>query len=531
MSTVLVVDDEPQLLRLVEETLRAVGHQVVAVTRSEEALEMTESHQFDLVVLDVMMPGMSGIELLARLRENTATRDLPVLLLSALSEGSDRVKGLQAGAADYLCKPFLPDELVLRVNRAVATSPRHAAVLQGRFEFIPLAAVLQNLLLGMVAGTLEVLADQTRGEIVIVDNQVISARLGDLEGRDAVLAMLDLDRGGFSFRPGNVKQDATTANTTEISIQDLIFTAAWLMDEIARRPAVDAGDLLWPVTKGGPPPELPEGFERLPGTAVWTEIQRKPGLAVSELESQVASASGMVRLAVALLVEMEAVNTTSPVITRMPNLKSSQPGFELEEAIHRIAATARKRGCEESMIHLLLAVEPGVHEHLLRYRMEIPSHVLAAPGGSLAAAWHSGRPATLALRSGQDTVVLHIASIDREAAAAHVVRRIGDYAAAAIWTADARLVSPIRAIADGLTSGDEGAWGLLIAQESDAGPRAAACLRERARWQVHLGVPADFADILTLMADAGQLHDEDAEPAAAPAPSGAPDTARAIAGA
>jgi len=485
MSTVLVVDDEPQLLRLVEETLRAVGHQVVAVTRSEEALEMTESHQFDLVVLDVMMPGMSGIELLARLRENTATRDLPVLLLSALSEGSDRVKGLQAGAADYLCKPFLPDELVLRVNRAVATSPRHAAVLQGRFEFIPLAAVLQNLLLGMVAGTLEVLADQTRGEIVIVDNQVISARLGDLEGRDAVLAMLDLDRGGFSFRPGNVKQDATTANTTEISIQDLIFTAAWLMDEIARRPAVDAGDLLWPVTKGGPPPELPEGFERLPGTAVWTEIQRKPGLAVSELESQVASASGMVRLAVALLVEMEAVNTTSPVITRMPNLKSSQPGFELEEAIHRIAATARKRGCEESMIHLLLAVEPGVHEHLLRYRMEIPSHVLAAPGGSLAAAWHSGRPATLALRSGQDTVV----------------------------------------------SGDEGAWGLLIAQESDAGPRAAACLRERARWQVHLGVPADFADILTLMADAGQLHDEDAEPAAAPAPSGAPDTARAIAGA
>ena len=530
MSTVLVVDDEPQLLRLVEEALRAAGHQVVAVTRGEDALELTDRQQFDLVVLDVMMPGMSGIELLARLRENTATRDLPVLLLSALTEGSDRVKGLQAGAADYLCKPFLPDELVLRVNRALATSPRHSAVLQGRFEFISLAAVLQNLLQGMTAGTLEVLAGQTRGEIEIIDNQVISARLGDLEGREAVLAMLDLDRGGFSFRPGDVHQGTTTATTSAFSVQDLIFTAAWLVDEIARRPALASGDLLWPATKGGSPPELPGGFERVPGAAVWSEIQKDPGLAVSELESRVASASGMVRLAVALLVEMEAVNTTLPVVTRMPNLKSSRPGFELEEAIQRIAATARKWGCEDSMIHLLLVVEPGVHEHLLRYRMDIPSHVLAAPGGSLAAAWHSGRPATLALRSGQDTVVLHIASIDRETATAHVVQRIGDFAAAAIWTADARLVAPIRAIADGLTSNDRGAWGLLIAQEPDAGPRAAACLRERAHWQVHLGIPADFADILTLLADAGQLNEKVVEPATTPAPPKTPDTAHAIAG-
>lgn len=113
---ILLVDDEVELVEMVRAILRAAGFENVSIARSgEEALRAVEAHVFDLFVLDVMMPGIDGFQLLARLRALPATADVPALFLTAKDEPFDRVNGLTLGADDYVVKPFLPQELILRI--------------------------------------------------------------------------------------------------------------------------------------------------------------------------------------------------------------------------------------------------------------------------------------------------------------------------------------------------------------------------------------------------------------------------------
>ncbi len=113
---ILLVDDEAELVEMVRAILRAAGFENVSIARSgEEALRAVEAHAFDLFILDVMMPGIDGFQLLARLRALPATADVPALFLTAKDEPFDRVNGLTLGADDYVVKPFLPQELILRI--------------------------------------------------------------------------------------------------------------------------------------------------------------------------------------------------------------------------------------------------------------------------------------------------------------------------------------------------------------------------------------------------------------------------------
>jgi DNA-binding response OmpR family regulator len=109
---VMVVDDEPAIVRLVRAKLQADGYAVITASRGEEALDLLEDDRPDLVVLDLMMPGMDGFETLRRIRE---IGQIPVMMLTARAGDADKVRGLQGGADDYLTKPFNPDELSARV--------------------------------------------------------------------------------------------------------------------------------------------------------------------------------------------------------------------------------------------------------------------------------------------------------------------------------------------------------------------------------------------------------------------------------
>lgn len=111
---VLVVDDDAVMRRLVVGALEREGHRVVEATTAEEALPRFEHEQLELVVLDIELPGMSGLELLLRMRDR---RCPPVILLTGREAESDRVLGLDLGAEDYVVKPFLPRELAARVRR------------------------------------------------------------------------------------------------------------------------------------------------------------------------------------------------------------------------------------------------------------------------------------------------------------------------------------------------------------------------------------------------------------------------------
>jgi len=115
-ARILVVDDEPDIVALVSYHLAKAGYRVGTAANGREAIESARNDVPALVILDLMLPGMSGFDVLDALRADERTRNLGVLMLTARREESDRVSGLTLGADDYLTKPFSPAELVLRVG-------------------------------------------------------------------------------------------------------------------------------------------------------------------------------------------------------------------------------------------------------------------------------------------------------------------------------------------------------------------------------------------------------------------------------
>ena len=124
---VLVVDDEADIVALVAYHLARAGYRVSTAANGPDGLTAARQERPALVILDLMLPGLSGYEVLTELRGGTATKDIPVLMLTARREEPDRIRGLSLGADDYLTKPFAPQELVLRVGailRRVGAAPR-----------------------------------------------------------------------------------------------------------------------------------------------------------------------------------------------------------------------------------------------------------------------------------------------------------------------------------------------------------------------------------------------------------------------
>jgi len=116
MRRALVVEDDPDIVELIEHYLRAEGFEVEAVGDGRRALERLRAGAFQVVLLDLQLPGMDGLSLCGEIRRDKRTRALPVIMLTARGDESDRVVGLEVGADDYVVKPFSPKELVARVR-------------------------------------------------------------------------------------------------------------------------------------------------------------------------------------------------------------------------------------------------------------------------------------------------------------------------------------------------------------------------------------------------------------------------------
>ena len=116
MSSVLVVEDEPAIAELIGIHLRHAGHEVRLATDAAAAQTLVDERLPDLVLLDWMLPGLTGAQLARRWRGDPRTRELPIIMLTARAEEADKVAGLDAGADDYLTKPFSPSELMARIR-------------------------------------------------------------------------------------------------------------------------------------------------------------------------------------------------------------------------------------------------------------------------------------------------------------------------------------------------------------------------------------------------------------------------------
>jgi class 3 adenylate cyclase len=182
----LAVDDNRQNLELLAKALTAANYEVITATDGPAALHLIESASADLVLLDVMMPGMSGYEVCERVRAHEATRVLPVVMLTALHDVSHRIRGIQAGADDFLTKPFNREELLTRVKSLlriktlyddIETRNRLLRTLFGRYVSEEVAA--------------EIVADPGRHLRLGGEKREVTILFGDLRGFTPLAERLD----------------------------------------------------------------------------------------------------------------------------------------------------------------------------------------------------------------------------------------------------------------------------------------------------------------------------------------------------
>lgn len=120
MARILIAEDEPDIRELVAFTLRFAGHEVIPTSNGEEAYEKAQEIIPDLIMMDVRMPKMTGYDACRAMKQTPAIKDIPVVFLSAKGQDSEIQVGLEAGAEEYLLKPFAPDQLVERVKIILA---------------------------------------------------------------------------------------------------------------------------------------------------------------------------------------------------------------------------------------------------------------------------------------------------------------------------------------------------------------------------------------------------------------------------
>lgn len=122
MTRILIVDDDPDLRRLIDMRLRMSAIEAVSVSDGQAALEFLSREEVDAVVLDVMLPGISGLETCRRIREELRLFDLPVIMLTARARPADVEEGMAVGATDYIIKPFSPRELLMRLQSKMGSA-------------------------------------------------------------------------------------------------------------------------------------------------------------------------------------------------------------------------------------------------------------------------------------------------------------------------------------------------------------------------------------------------------------------------
>jgi two-component system, OmpR family, phosphate regulon response regulator PhoB len=132
MSKVMIVDDESDIVELINIHLQAEGHITSFTSNGYDVVPLAVKEEPDLIILDLMLPGLDGIQVHKRLKADTRTRHIPVIILTARTQIHDRISGLEAGADDYLTKPFSPRELMLRVNAILRRAKRVTTLAEER---------------------------------------------------------------------------------------------------------------------------------------------------------------------------------------------------------------------------------------------------------------------------------------------------------------------------------------------------------------------------------------------------------------
>ncbi len=338
MAKILAVDDDSTTALLVEAALQNSGHQVIHARNSEEALALAGSADLGAIILDIMMPGNSGFELLEELRRSDSLAATPILMLSSLHDSSHRVSGLRRGAADYITKPFDPDELCLRVDKLLETHAKPSQFLEGDLRHFAFGELLQSLQQGKRSGVLEL--PEAGSQLRLENGEILSASTRKLNGRAAALAMSSTDRGRFRFTPRGDGEKPPPSGKP-FSIDGLLMSAALLEDEIDRRRAFlpEPDTQLRAVIADLPTP--PEALVEVPVSALYMHLLDHPSSSLKEMFDSGLAAPIQIRAGVAWLLEgglleERSLDQGSVVIDPEPRIEAPEPEASLAPLPKRV---------------------------------------------------------------------------------------------------------------------------------------------------------------------------------------------------
>ncbi|MBT4900477.1 MAG: response regulator [Verrucomicrobia bacterium] len=213
---ILVVDDEPDVLELVVYHLEKEAYRVDVADTGDKALKMARENLPSLLVLDLMLPGINGLEICRLLKRDPKTRDIPILMLTARAAEEDRIKGLELGAHDYVTKPFSPRELVLRIKnllRLTGKSPNGVELIEAgpfRLDTVRHQATADGRSLNITATEFKLLC-------------LLASRPGEVQPRETLL------RDVWGYEP---TLDTRTVDTTMQRLRSKLGQAAHHLETV-----------------------------------------------------------------------------------------------------------------------------------------------------------------------------------------------------------------------------------------------------------------------------------------------------------
>jgi len=231
---VLVADDEPYVVLAISEVLEGLPASVLTAHDGEEALRLARGERPDLILLDVKMPGLDGFQVATALKKDPATAGIPLVFFSALGAPSEKVRGLELGADDYVTKPIDAEELKARVRtilRRNRPSKRPSLPGSGQLQAVNLASLVGILEAERRTTRLLLARGDERGEIVFVDGHITRATQGPRQGEAAVYDLLSWQEGSFQMAAVDPAQQV--GGEVAAPNQGLLLEAARRQEQVA----------------------------------------------------------------------------------------------------------------------------------------------------------------------------------------------------------------------------------------------------------------------------------------------------------
>jgi len=232
---VLIVDDNPNVLKLLNISLSKAGYDIVEAENGEVAFQVANKEMPDLIISDIMMPQMDGIELCWMIRENSKVPLVPFIFLTSFDDSEMEIRGFRAGADEYLNKPIDRKELLERVEelldrtqklKTIEDKAESKKAFAGELKDLSIVELVQMLNLNKKSGVLKI-DGPSKGEIYLKDGQLLGAKTESKQGEEAIYELVTFENGTFNFEISDEKYP----NNISTGTMNVIMEACRIMDE------------------------------------------------------------------------------------------------------------------------------------------------------------------------------------------------------------------------------------------------------------------------------------------------------------